>query len=210
MEPEHSALPDPGSELVVLIPIKDFRQAKHRLAGRLEPDEREALARSMAAKVIAAADGLDVRVVCSDPAVAEWARSCGAGVEWVEVEGLNPAIEAAARQVGRSARQILVCHADLPHARSLHGLARSATVTIVPDRHHEGTNVLVVPADAGFRFQYGPGSLQSHVAEALRLGLDVEIRQIPDLQWDVDTPEDLDGTESRPTAERPHTDGGIR
>jgi hypothetical protein len=30
-------------------------------------------------------------------------------------------------------------------------------VTLVPDRRLDGTNVLGLPADAGFRVTYGPG-----------------------------------------------------
>ena len=39
-------------------------------------------------------------------------------------------------------------------------------VLIVPDRWNDGTNVIAVPADSGFRFAYGPGSFGRHAAEA--------------------------------------------
>ena len=194
-----------GSRPVVLIPIKDFRQAKNRLAQRLDSHQRQELARSMAEQVIRAAAGLDVRVVCSDAQVAQWARSMGVAVEWVEADGLNPAITAAVAQLDPEAKSIMICHADLPRARTLSGLVTPGRVTIVPDRHLDGTNVLVVPAGTAFRFQYGAGSLHAHIGEALRLGLDVEIRQIPDLQWDVDTPADLD-EDPEPQSARPDED----
>lgn len=191
-----------GSDPVVLVPIKDFRQAKHRLAERLSAAERQALARSMAQQVIRAAAPLDVRVVCNDTAVAAWAESAGAAVQWVDVTGLNAAVTAAVEQLEPEVEQAMICHADLPRARSLSGLSFPGRATIVPDRHLDGTNVLVVPTRRGFVFQYGPGSLHAHISEALRLGLDLDIRQIPDLQWDVDTPDDLDA-EARPAERRP-------
>ena len=51
---------------VVLIPIKDFRRAKRRLAPELTPDKREALAKRMASQVIKAARPLDIYIVCND------------------------------------------------------------------------------------------------------------------------------------------------
>ncbi|MDG2111598.1 MAG: 2-phospho-L-lactate guanylyltransferase [Actinomycetota bacterium] len=189
---ERSPREHTGPDPVVLVPIKDFRQAKHRLAERLSAEERQALARSMATQVVRAAGPLDVRVVCNDHEVATWAESVGAGVEWVDVVGLNEAITAAVEQLDRDILQVMICHADLPRARSLDGLSSPGRATIVPDRHLDGTNVMVVPTGHGFVFQYGAGSLHAHIRETLRLGLDLDLRQIPDLQWDVDTPDDLD------------------
>ena len=46
------------------------------------------------------------------------------------------------------------------------GLPRAST--LVPDRRLDGTNVLAVPTEAGFRFAYGAGSFGRHRAEAQR------------------------------------------
>ena len=94
--------------------------------------------------------------------------------------------------------RVVVAHADLPRARRLDHCASTGGITLVPDRHLDGTPVLVVPADAGFRFAYGPGSYAAHVAEAERLGrLGVAWRSLhdPDLAWDVDDPADLEGAD---------------
>ena len=142
--------------------------------------------------MLAAAHGHDVRVVCNDDEVAEWATDHGASVAWVEASGLNPAITEAVAGLEATVSQVLIAHADLPHATTLEGIAVPGRVTIVPDRHRDGTNVMSIPVGVGFEFHYGPGSLHAHVAEGLARGLDVELRQIPELQWDVDTPLDLD------------------
>jgi 2-phospho-L-lactate guanylyltransferase len=89
----------------------------------------------------------------------------------------------------------VVAHGDLPLARDLAALAQRGgpqVVTLVPDRHGDGTNVVVLPAGCGFRFAYGPGSFARHRAEAARLGLAVEVVHDPHLGWDVDHPADLD------------------
>jgi 2-phospho-L-lactate guanylyltransferase len=85
-----------------------------------------------------------------------------------------------------------VAHGDLPRARGLADLAGGEGATLVPDRRRDGTNVAVVPAGAGFRFSYGPGSFARHVAEAERLGLPVRVVDDPRLAFDVDWPADLD------------------
>jgi 2-phospho-L-lactate guanylyltransferase (CobY/MobA/RfbA family) len=64
-------------------------------------------------------------------------------------------------------------------------------VTLVPDRHDDGTNVLVVPVDAGFTFRYGPASFARHVDEAGRVDQPVRILRDRSLSWDVDLPADL-------------------
>jgi 2-phospho-L-lactate guanylyltransferase len=87
---------------------------------------------------------------------------------------------------------VVVSHADLPHAVDLGVVAAGEGVVAVPDRHEDGTNVLAVPAGAGFEFHYGPGSFAAHSAEAARLGLALTVLRPPDLTWDVDVPADLE------------------
>jgi 2-phospho-L-lactate/phosphoenolpyruvate guanylyltransferase len=89
------------------------------------------------------------------------------------------------------ALMIVVAAGDLPLATDLAWAARFQGVTLVPDRRRDGTNVITVPADSGFRFAYGPGSFARHLEEAHRLDLDVRVVHSSPLSWDVDLPEDL-------------------
>jgi 2-phospho-L-lactate guanylyltransferase len=86
---------------------------------------------------------------------------------------------------------VVVAHGDLPNARGLDRLGEPDRVTLVPDLREDGTNVAVVPAGAGFRFSYGPGSFERHRAEAARLGLACDIVRDVRLAADVDVPADL-------------------
>ncbi|HEY2430500.1 MAG TPA: 2-phospho-L-lactate guanylyltransferase [Acidimicrobiales bacterium] len=177
----------------VLVPVKAFSQAKVRLAPALPPDARATLARSMAHAVLVAGRPLPVAVVCDDVEVADWARRRGALVVWEPGRGLNGAVEAGVEQLRRGGvSRVVVAHGDLPRAAGLAGLANGEGATVVPDRRRDGTNVLVVPADAGFRFSYGPGSFSRHLAEASRLGLTARVVDDPLLAFDVDWPADLD------------------
>lgn len=181
----------------VVVPVKAFGAAKVRLAPALDPRARAELARSMAALVVAAAAPLPVTVVCDDVEVAAWARALGVSVGWTPGLGLDGAVEAGVAAVEAvGADRVVVAHADLPLARDLAGLARPdpsdpTSVTLVPDRHAQGTNVVVLPAGCRFRFSYGPGSFARHRAEAARLGLAVRVVTDARLGWDVDLPADL-------------------
>ena len=179
----------------VLVPVKAFAAAKVRLAPALSAPARASLARSMAERVVAAAAPMAVTVACDDRDVADWAASLGAAVEWTPGVGLNGAVQQGfAALLADGFDVVVVAHADLPGAVGLDRLADGfAGVTLVPDRRDDGTNVLAVPATArGFTFAYGPGSFARHVAEAARLGCATRIERLPELQWDVDLPDDLE------------------
>lgn len=196
----------------VVIPVKAFHDAKHRLAPALDSVARARLARAMASTVVDAADGLPVLVVCDDAEVAEWATAVGAEVVWCPDRGLDGAVaDGVATLAERGVARAVVAHADLPHARSLRGVcgpvdpaeptepmrptqvdAPASIITLVPDRREDGTNVIVLPTDCGFRFAYGPGSFHRHLAEADRVGLTVRVVRDPTLTWDVDVPADLE------------------
>lgn len=188
------ALPDPTdpARAAVVVPIKAFGQAKVRLAEVLDPATRAELARAMAARVLRAADPLPVLVVCDDEEVRAWAERQGAEVLWTPGLGLNGAVEAGVSHLhGRGFHRAVVSHADLPLATDLAWVADFAGVTLVPDRHRDGSNVVSVPTGAGFRFAYGAASFAAHRAEAARLGL--VARLVPDdrLGWDLDVAADL-------------------
>ena len=178
--------------VAVLVPVKSFAEAKVRLAPALAPDERAALAKAMAERVLAARRRLPAAVVCDDVEVADWARGQGVLVVWEPGQGLNGAVEAGVAQLASlGVEKVIVAHADLPLASDLTWVADFDGVTLVPDRFDDGTNVACVPADGCFRFSYGPGSFARHVAETERLGIELRVVHEPTLGWDVDVPADL-------------------
>lgn len=197
----------PGKDrpVAALIPVKGFADAKRRLAGHLTNGQRASLARHMAERVVGAAGRLPVFVVCDDPDVRDWAPTVGAEALWSPGRGLNGAVTRGVASLAASGfGRVVVAHADLPLAADLTWVAGPddlatdgsagdglGQVTVVPDRHGDGTNVIAVPADVGFCFQYGPASSTRHVAEAVRLRLSVRVQRDPALGWDVDVPGDL-------------------
>ena len=182
----------------MVIPVKAFSRAKARLAEVLSPQERADLSRSMATTVVRAAGTLPVVVVCDDGEVRTWAeglRAEGLDVEvlWTPGLGLNGAVAAGVELLAsRGVPTAVVAHADLPRATDLSIVLDGPAVTVVPDRHGDGTNVIAVPTASGFAFAYGAGSCARHVAEAERLGLGLRVLEDAALGWDVDRPEDLE------------------
>ena len=176
----------------MLVPVKAFHHAKGRLDRALGGRERADLARAMADRVLDAARPLPVAVVCDDNDVADWACRHGALVVWEPGRGLNGAVEAGVDRLrDAGVVQVTVSHADLPRASGLAAVGETGSITLVPDRYGNGTNVIALPADAGFQFSYGPGSFARHSAEAGRLRLPLRVLDLPDLAWDVDEPRDV-------------------
>jgi len=183
-----------ASSIAVVIPIKAFEQAKDRLSGVLSTDQRALLARTTALGVLESVRGASVFVVCDNPEVSQWATSHGASVVSQFGAGLNAAVQEGISAAHEYERVIIV-HSDLPLPHRLRELLDSTvarnTVTIVPDRHRDGTNVLIIPSDVGFTCRYGPQSFEAHKAEATKLGLPLQIIFDDELALDIDTPDDL-------------------
>jgi 2-phospho-L-lactate guanylyltransferase len=182
----------PVVNAVVLVPVKAFTNAKARLATVLGDAERERLARWTSARVLAAAGELPAFVACDDEQVADWASEHGASILWHPGVGLNAAVNdsvAELREAGVT--DVVVAHGDLPRAHALALLVEPGTLTLVPDRRGDGTNVIAVPTDMPFRFSYGPGSFQRHLDSAIAAGLSLRVRRDSLLALDIDTPTDL-------------------
>lgn len=176
----------------VLIPVKDFKAAKSRLSPALEPSERARLAREMATHVVKTAAPLSVAVVCDDETVASWATEQGATVIWRPGTGLNTAVQQGVDHLAsEGVAHVIVAHSDLPFAAELASFAPWPGITLVPDRHGKGSNVVAVPTDAGFQFSYGTNSFRRHVIEAVRIRRGMRIVHEASLGWDIDYPADL-------------------
>jgi len=179
----------------IVVPLRSFSVGKARLATRLDPTKRAALARDMAERVLAAASGTATAVVTSDSEVVEWTRL--RGVACIDDPGsLDGAADAGRAWVrDRGLARVAVVHSDLPLITSLEQVlspGASAVVLAVPCHRGDGTPVLSLPAAIDFRFAYGPGSFARHCSEAERLGIALSVVRDPALSFDVDLPEDLD------------------
>ena len=196
------------SELIVgVVPIRSFREGKTRLASILTGDQRATLLRKTASRVVctlAASQIVDtVLVVSPERDVLDWARDMGKRIlplqQSGEQPGLNGAIDAARTwAVDRDADALLSLFADLPllSTHDIRALVREqAPVVLGSDRRGEGTNAMLLRlggAGEAFRFAFGTNSLERHLAEAARVGVDAQIVRAPGVGFDLDTPSDWD------------------
>jgi len=179
--------------LAVLIPVKRFTAAKGRLTGVLSGDDRAALAEWMATRVVDTVAEVPTFVACDDEQVASWARARGAQIIWGAGLGLNGAVDDGVAHISAAGfDQILISHADLARPAGLLDVVRPDTITLVPDRRHDGTNVMSFPTATPLHASYGGGSFDRHVLQALAItSTIVEVRSDLDLALDLDTPRDL-------------------
>lgn len=188
---------------LAILPVKSFGAAKQRLSGLLATGSREALAQAMFSDVLAAlrrVEMLDgVAVITADPRAQAAARVDGV----VVIDDDAQAGQSAAARIGAQYalnmgyERILLVPGDAPllDPAELTALLASAdpppSLTIVPDRHEEGTNALLIAPPDAFDASFGPGSLERHVAAAERSGIAHRVERIHSLALDVDTPDDL-------------------
>jgi 2-phospho-L-lactate guanylyltransferase len=180
-----------------LIAIKERVHCKTRLSESLAPSARIHLVRSMLAAVLSAAAGAQtVRQVI---VVSPERDSVPAEVPVLADTGecLNSALTQA-HQVLREfgCREVVILPADLPDITaseidSLVRAGRSGGFAIAPDAAGEGTNALCLVSPHPFRFQFGAHSRRLHLEEAVRTGLSPQVVRLPGLEFDVDSPTDL-------------------
>jgi 2-phospho-L-lactate/phosphoenolpyruvate guanylyltransferase len=188
-----------------VLPVKNFENAKTRLAPALSPEERRALFRLMVEDVLAAmcaSDLAGVLVLTNAPEAIDLARSYGARVEG-EPENLGQS-EAVLR-----AMQILraegvgaalqlpgdipgVAAAEINRLIALHTAKQAPAMTIVQAHDFRGSNALAVSPPTLIPFHFGHDSFQPHLAEARAIGIEPEIvTDLPGIALDIDTAEDL-------------------
>jgi 2-phospho-L-lactate guanylyltransferase len=200
-----------------VIPVKQLRESKRRLAHILSPEDRAGLIYRFLDDLLAVlnrAEGIDrVLVVTADPAVRELAGHYAAEViDERYPAGLNAAVALGVDYAARhGATAVLILPADLPFARveDIEGMIRPLTadrrpltqrqslspdhrplLAITGDETEQGTNALLLAPPRAFTFRYGPGSFQAHLAQATAGGRTVHIINAPGLRFDLDTESD--------------------
>lgn len=173
--------------------------------------DRTTLARVCAEGVLERHVPCDRIVVCDSDEVETWSN--GLGVESVRVTstGLNASLEEALStiRIRHPDTDLVIAHGDIVEPSGLDDVMTGRkyvsdpgdtslrdslpNVVIVPDRRRDGTNVLRLDQEAleTWTFEYGPGSFEKHLRQALSRGLRVDIHLDDGLALDVDVPEDL-------------------
>jgi 2-phospho-L-lactate guanylyltransferase len=187
----------------LILPIKDLRNAKQRLAGVLTPEERFGLAQAMLADTICAVRGVRradkiFMVTNYDPALGIAEEN---GWEILREErqiSESHSVDAGSRICeDRGVKALLRVPLDVPlvQASDIDDLlaveCEEPALVIVPSRDGMGTNAILRMPPALFPSHFGMGSFAKHVGEAERIGARVILRRSVRMEMDVDDEADL-------------------
>jgi 2-phospho-L-lactate guanylyltransferase len=191
---------------IAVLPIKRFGSAKQRLDNGLSDGTRRALAEAMVTDVLIAlrrAKYVDEVLVVSGETMAV-ALAAGYDAAAVIDDPDDIGHSAAARRgvqaaMERGATRVLLVPGDCPalDPAELDELLEDAegvaapNVVVVPDRHGDGTNALLLTPPDAIQPAFGPGSRERHERLAQEAGATCTVIAVPTLGLDVDTVDDL-------------------
>jgi 2-phospho-L-lactate guanylyltransferase len=190
--------------LWAIVPVKPLRRGKSRLAAVLSEDERAALNHCLLSNTLDILNQVAkierVLVISRDPQALALAREHKAHTV---LEHGSPELNTALTRATMFAHKyapggVLILPADLPlvtaeDINALIGKARKPPVVVIaPDRHHIGTNALLLWPAGVIPYEFGPNSLERHSQSARLAGAQLKICDLPALGLDLDTPEDLE------------------
>jgi 2-phospho-L-lactate guanylyltransferase len=187
----------------LLLPIKDLRQAKQRLAPFLSPEERFGLAQAMLADTIRAVRGVrhadKIFVVTNYPPAMQAAKeNCWELLREEQQISESFSVDAASRHCGSCGiTALLRLPLDIPLVQAsdideLLALECAApALVIVPSRDGTGTNAILRTPPTLFPSHFGNGSFAKHCAEAQHARAQIFIRRNARLEMDVDDEADL-------------------
>lgn len=203
---------------VLLIPVKDLRQAKQRLASRLPQAARTQLAEAMMRhtfEVAARVRHVDrVAVVSLYPPALALANDYGMLTipETSQVSESGSVDFGIAELTRMGATGVLRLPIDLPFL-TLEEIERVLALDtperphaiLVPSRDRQGTNAIWRRPGNLFPSAFGSGSLRRHQLAAEERGVPCLLHESPEISFDLDDPADLDDLlqDPRPTPLRP-------
>jgi 2-phospho-L-lactate/phosphoenolpyruvate guanylyltransferase len=183
--------------IVALVPLRSPGAGKTRLATRLSPEQRAALAGAMLADVCHALAGSGVdRLVVAAGGAAAVAAAAALGLEVLhdppDAGGLDPALRAAAARLG-PVGTLLVVTADLPRltAEDVDAVLAADAEVVVAPTSDGGTGALLRRPPTAITTAYGPGSAGRHLRLAREAARRSAVVRRPGFAPDVDTWEDL-------------------
>ena len=187
---------------MILVPVKNLRNAKKRLAAVLDQPARTALAQAMIHDVLetVAAYALrpEVAVVTNDDFASDLARHYNFQV----IRDNKNASETAAIEMAtrvcesQGAQETLVIPGDIPLIRcdELQQIFSSIPEhgsLLVPAADRRGTNAAFRRPANLFPLRFGNDSFRPHLDAARRTGLPCVVLSLPGIGLDVDNPHDL-------------------
>jgi 2-phospho-L-lactate/phosphoenolpyruvate guanylyltransferase len=192
-----------ASEVWAVIPVKDTREAKQRLAPLLSAALRQTLALAMLEDVLEAVSevkGLGGAILVTiDPQGERLARRYGMETTADGAhDGHTGAVNAGARYlVAKGRHTLLTLPGDLPliaaaeieQLIAAHGPAPS--FTIAPAHDDLGSNAVLMSPPHAVPLRFGEDSFLPHLAAARAQGIEPCVVRLPGIAFDIDNPQDL-------------------
>ena len=187
---------------MILVPVKNLKTAKQRLAGVLDQPARTALAQAMIHDVLqtvaAWARRPEVAVVTNDVFASDLAQHFGFQIIRDDANASETAAIEMATQVcaSQGAEQTLVIPGDIPlitpnELEQIFSAAPENGSLLVPAADRRGTNAAFRRPANLFPLRFGNDSFKPHLDAARRTGLPCVVLSLPGIALDVDNPHDL-------------------
>ena len=186
-----------------VIPVKELRNAKQRLAAVLSAETRQRLVLAMLEDVLRAVTAArtlaGVAVVTVDPDATALAERFGARIITEGAQAGHTGAVTSAQQIlsAAGAQAMLTIPGDVPLVTTdeISALLQAATeppcFCIVPAHDERGSNaVLCSPPDL-VSLRFGDDSFVPHLAAARNAGLCPKVLRLPGIALDIDNPADL-------------------
>ncbi len=192
--------------IVALMPVKGFRNAKQRLSPLLDQSARELLAETMFRDVlreVCLARGLaGTFVVTGEAQVAAIAAAAGAEViREVEERGETAAVDFARLELKKAGCEaVLILPGDMPLVRAADIERVLAQVPpdqtapfalLVPSHDRLGTNALLLAPPDAIELRFGYDSFNFHLNRMRARGLPLRFFENEHFALDIDEPQDL-------------------
>jgi len=186
---------------MILVPVKNLKQAKQRLASVLDQAARTELAQAMLHDVLEVLASWqsrpDVAIVSCDSFALSLASTYGFEIiADHKNSGETDAIEIATRVCEMRGLDTLVIPADIPliqvwEMQAIMDAAPELGSVLVPAGDGRGTNAVLRRPAALFPLRFGNDSFKPHLAAAQASGQSCVVLSLPGIAVDVDDPADL-------------------
>ena len=183
---------------MILVPVKDLRNAKQRLAPVLAQQSRTELARAMLSDVLEALSGNDVAVVTSDSFAMELARYHQFEIipDEANLSETDAIAMATSLCESRGIPNTLVIPGDIPllenaDVQTILLNAPNRGSVLVPSADKRGTNAVFRQPSSLFPLRFGSDSFLPHLNAAVATDSTCVVLSLPRIALDIDTPDDL-------------------
>ena len=186
-----------------IVPVKETRGAKQRLAPVLSAELRQALALAMLEDVLTAISGVGglggAILVTIDPDAIRLAARYGAETiaEGAD-DGHTGAVTAGARHlIARGRGTMLTLPGDLPFittdeiGRLIASHRPAPSFTIAPSHDEQGSNAILMSPPDAVPLRFGEDSYFPHLDAARACGIEPQVLHLPGIAFDIDNPQDL-------------------